>query len=315
MRRNHLFILCMLVCSPIWAQVHDVYVAEKVMVQRCKLDGGYARAVAVGYPGGFNYAFDAIRCAPVYAWWGGYIDFSGEVTGRGGKGSKVLGLRRSLGTDAVPLRIGDADTLPDLVEFNGYRRDAKSGEPTFLFEVNGVAVEQKITSSVQGEVVLELHFPKTGTQTRYYHLDPTVHTSVQLSDSLNWSEDGVIAIPADTRSATISIGLQPADRTFERKQVEMSGEMVFKNFCNACHSTDGTKLIGPGFQDLWGRESIVTVGGLTRTVEVDEAYVLESISDPQRAIVKGYEQVPMANFSAVLTEDQLNKLVEYMKGL
>lgn len=315
MRQGFFMILLFVACSSLWSQQHDVYVADKVMVQRCKLDGGYARAVAVGYPGGFNYAFDAIRCAPVYAWWGGYIDFSGEVTGRGGKGSKVLGVRRSLGADAVPLRVGIADTLPENVEFNGYRRDAQSGEPTFLFEVDGVAVEQRILSSALDQVDLELHFPKTGTQTRYYLLDPTVHASVQLSDSLSWDKDGVIAIPGHVRSARIEIRLNPSNETFERKVPEMTGEMVFKNFCNACHSTDGTKLIGPGFQDLWGRTSTVSINGATKVVEIDEAYVRESIVEPQLAIVQGYEQVPMANFSAVLTEDQLSNLIDYLKEL
>ena len=315
MKRILLVILLFVAGSSLWAQQHDVYVADKVMVQRCKLDGGYARAVAVGYPGGFNYAFDAIRCAPIYAWWGGYIDFSGEVTGRGGKGSKTLGVRRSLGADAVPLRIGNEDTLPEKIEFNGYRRDAQSGEPTFLFEVDGVVVEQRVQSSAQDEVAIELHFLETGTLTRYYLLDPTVHASVQLSDSLSWSKEGVIAIPGDVRSATIEILLNPTQETFKRKVPEMSGEMVFKNFCNACHSTDGTKLIGPGFQDLWGRTSTVTINGATKVVEIDEAYVRESIVEPQLAIVQGYEQVPMANFSAVLTDDQLSKLMEYLKGL
>ena len=315
MKRMLLIILLLGACSSLWAQMHDVYVADKVMVQRCKLDGGYARAVAVGYPGGFNYAFDAIRCAPVYAWWGGYLDFSGEVTGRGGKGSKVLGVRRSLGADAVPMRIGNAGKLPEKVEFNGYRRDAQSGEPTFLFEVDGVAVEQRILSSAQQEVVIELHFPKNGTQTRYYLLDPTVHASVQLSDPLSWSKDGVIAIPGNARSARIDIRLKRTQKIFERKVPEMTGEMVFKNFCNACHSTDGTKLIGPGFQDLWGRTSTISINGTTKVVEIDEAYVRESIVEPQLAIVQGYEQVPMANFSTVLTEDQMDRLIEYLKGL
>jgi len=315
MRRSFLISIVFLSASVLFGQVHDVYVADKVMVQRCKLDGGYSRAVAVGYPGGFNYGFDAVRCAPIYAWWGGYIDFSGEVTGRGGKGSKVLGIRRSLGVDAVPMRIGNADTIPDEIEFNGYRRDALDGEPTFLFEVDGVAVEQRIRSASQDEVVLELNFPKTGTQTRYYQLDPTVHASVQLSDPLSWSKDGVIAIPGAVHAATIAIQLKPTNKTFERKIPEMTGEMVFKNFCNACHSTDGTKLIGPGFQDLWGRESIVSINGASKIVQIDEAYLRESIVEPQLAIVEGYEQVPMANFSAVLTEDQINKLVEYLKKL
>ena len=314
---RQIVILGFLLLTSAWArgQIHDVYVANKVMVQRCKLEGGYVRAVAVGHPGGFNYAFDAVRCTPIYAWWGGYIDFSGEVTGRGGKGSKVLGIRRTFAVDKVPLRIGDPGTLPELIEFHGYRRDTQTGEPTFLFEVDGIAVEQKVVSPGADQLTIELQFPENGDDTRFYHLDPALHASVQLSDSLTWSQEGVIEIPGNVRSATIAIRLKPSDKTFERKVPEMTGEMVFKNFCNACHSTDGTKLIGPGFQDFWGRESTVIVNGSTIVVKIDESYVRESIVDPQLAIVEGYEQVPMANFSAVLTSDQIDNLVEYLKGL
>ncbi len=315
MRMVLILYVFLLAAAALSAQMHDVYVADKVMVQRCKLEGGYSRAVAVGYPGGFNYAFDAVRCAPIYVWWGGYIDFSGEVTGRGGKGSKVLGIRRSLGVNSVPLRIGNADTIPDKIEFNGYRRDAQSGEPTFLFEVDGVVVEQRVVSTAADQVTIELLFPNAESSKRYYLLDSTEHASVQLSDSLSWSEDGVIAIPGDVHTTTISVRLNPTNETFERKVPEMSGEMVFKNFCNACHSTDGTRLIGPGFQNLWGRETTVTIDGTTKVVQVDEAYVRESIVNPQLAIVEGYEQVPMANFSAILTSEQTDRLVDYLKSL
>ena len=48
---------------------------------------------------------------------------------------------------------------------------------------------------------------------------------------------------------------------------------------------------------------------------MDEAYVRESIMKPQAAIVKGYELVPMADFSAVLTKEQIESLIGYLQEL
>ena len=36
---------------------------------------------------------------------------------------------------------------------------------------------------------------------------------------------------------------------------------------------------------------------------------------PQAPIVKGYELVPMADFSAMLTRDQIESLIEYLREL
>ena len=48
-------------------QATDITVGEKTLVQRCLIEGPSSRMIAVGNPGGFNYAFDALHCTPVYA--------------------------------------------------------------------------------------------------------------------------------------------------------------------------------------------------------------------------------------------------------
>jgi cytochrome c oxidase subunit II len=49
-------------------------------------------------------------------------------------------------------------------------------------------------------------------------------------------------------------------------------------------------------------------------VKADEAYIRESILQPQAKIVKGYEPV-MPTFQGLVTEDQVLQLVEYVKSL
>lgn len=309
------FILLFLGCSLAGQEYRDIYVADKVMVQRTNLGGPASRMISVGHPGGFNYAFNAVNCAPRFVWFGGFLDFSGEANGRGGKGGKVLGIKRTLGIEAVPFRVENPDSLPVSLVFGGYRRDSDTGDPTFLIEVDGVSVEQRLLSNDPDVVKIELMFPKPTQVMMYYRLDSSVHSDVELSEGLRWGAPSVIEIPVKTSRATLTIALKPTDKTFTRKEPNLSGEQVFKNFCNACHSTDGTKLIGPSFDGLWGRTQTVTREGKTETIIVDEHYLHESIMEPQAAVVTGFELVPMADFSSVLTEVQLERLVGYLRTL
>ncbi len=52
-----------------------------------------------------------------------------------------------------------------------------------------------------------------------------------------------------------------------------------------------------------------------KVAEQEAPYIRESILKPQAAIVKGYEAVPMADFSAVLTNEQGETLISYLRGL
>ena len=64
-----------------------------------------------------------------------------------------------------------------------------------------------------------------------------------------------------------------------------AGEKLFKaKGCNACHSVDGSKLVGPTFKGLWGRNEETSGGAVT----VDMAYFKESILQPMAKIVKDY---------------------------
>ncbi len=291
---------------------------DRVRVQRCVLPSSPSkRMVAVGLPGGINYAFDATHCAPVYFWRGEFLDLSGEILGRGGKAGKILGTKQSLGIGQVPLRIGAADVEPESIRFRGYRRAADSGAPTFLFEVDGVVVEQQVAMNQVGELVATLRFGGGDREVDcYYHIDPQAHQTVVLSESVSWLRPGVIRIPASVEELTVTMQLRPSPKPFVRKKQTLSGEQIYKAYCSACHSLDGSKLIGPSFKDCLGSEREVVIrDGQAATITIDEGYIRESITDPQAAVVKGYELVPMADFTAALSDADIDRLVEYIKGL
>ena len=90
---------------------------------------------------------------------------------------------------------------------------------------------------------------------------------------------------------------------------DISGARMFKNFgCAGCHedSNQGPSLVG-----IYGKEEELDNG---ETVTVDEAYLRESILDPNAKIVKGYQPI-MPNFDAQLDEDEVGILIEYIRSL
>lgn len=82
--------------------------------------------------------------------------------------------------------------------------------------------------------------------------------------------------------------------------------------CLACHSVDGTKLVGPTWRGLFGHE--VSLEGGT-TVVADEAYLRNSIVDPAAQIVRGYPNVMPATYRDQLSPEQIQAIIEYIKSL
>ena len=92
----------------------------------------------------------------------------------------------------------------------------------------------------------------------------------------------------------------------------MLGEEAYRKYgCNACHSIDGSQLVGPTWLGLYGTEEALEGGG---TATVDEAYIVESIKEPNARITKGFTAGLMPATLGV-TDDEILHIVEYMKTL
>jgi cytochrome c oxidase subunit 2 len=90
-----------------------------------------------------------------------------------------------------------------------------------------------------------------------------------------------------------------------------TGEKVFAELgCGTCHRSDAQGR-GPNLQGLFGKSVRLEDG---RTVTADENYIRESILDPGAKIVNGYRPV-MPTFQGLVSEEQLNALVAYVKSL
>lgn len=94
------------------------------------------------------------------------------------------------------------------------------------------------------------------------------------------------------------------------------GEAIMKaQGCFACHTTDGTKLIGPSYLNLLGSQQVVIKGGKEETITVDAAFIKESIIDPGANIAKGYPAGLMQSYRSTVSDDDINNIVEYLKTL
>lgn len=87
------------------------------------------------------------------------------------------------------------------------------------------------------------------------------------------------------------------------------GEILYQRNCKVCHTIDGKNLTGPSFKGLWGKEEEMNDGS---RVIVDEAYVRESLNEPNKRIVKGYQGV-MTPFK--LQDYEYEGLFAYLKSL
>ena len=90
-----------------------------------------------------------------------------------------------------------------------------------------------------------------------------------------------------------------------------AGEIVAaNNACTACHTTDGTKLVGPSWKGLFGRIEAMNDGS---SVTVNEEYLAESIRTPKAKVVQGFaDTMPEFGF---LTNKEVESLIAYIKSL
>ena len=92
---------------------------------------------------------------------------------------------------------------------------------------------------------------------------------------------------------------------------EWGQQLVQQNACTTCHSTDGSKMVGPTWKGVFNHDVQLSNGS---TVTADEAYLRESILEPNAKIVNGYQPV-MPAFKGQLNDEQINAIIEYLKTL
>lgn len=92
--------------------------------------------------------------------------------------------------------------------------------------------------------------------------------------------------------------------------------LLKQNACITCHSQDGSKIVGPSFKGLYGKkETVVTESGEEIEIVADDAYILQSIYEPNAHIVKGFNKGLMISYKDRLSQEDVQKIIEYIKTL
>ncbi len=108
----------------------------------------------------------------------------------------------------------------------------------------------------------------------------------------------------------LSLGLLSCTASKEPASVPNPGQALLNSKgCLACHSVNGQPGIAPTFLKLYGKTETLTDGS---RIEVDEAYLRESIQKPAAKVVQRFQPVMPV---VPLTESELTQIVDYLKTL
>ena len=104
-------------------------------------------------------------------------------------------------------------------------------------------------------------------------------------------------------SQTTSLPTNPVER----------GDLLTQQFgCRACHSIDGTIVVGPSWKGIFGSQELLADGS---TVLVDREYIVESIREPGAKIVAGFQNLMPANIGASLSDAQIEDIIAFIESL
>ena len=101
----------------------------------------------------------------------------------------------------------------------------------------------------------------------------------------------------------------------KKADTNLGHKVIEKNGCIACHSVDGSKMVGPTFKGLYDSSVEVSTDGTVHKIIADNAYIKSSIVDPNKDIVTGYPKGLMKSYNHIITDQDIQLVSEYLKTL
>ncbi|MDT8443903.1 MAG: cytochrome c oxidase subunit II [Desulfuromonadales bacterium] len=95
--------------------------------------------------------------------------------------------------------------------------------------------------------------------------------------------------------------------------VNKGKSLAENNGCLGCHSTDGSRRVGPSFKGLMGSERTVVKDGQEITLSADADYLIRAIREPGVEIVQGYPAAMPP--SPQLSDDDIKALQAWLESL
>lgn len=105
---------------------------------------------------------------------------------------------------------------------------------------------------------------------------------------------------------------QEGQKEKEAKPPALGIQLFREKGCQACHSIDGTPLVGPTVKGLFGKTVTVITDGKERQVVADETYLRKSLLEPNADVVKGFPPIMPAQ---KMTDEELTEIINYLKEL
>jgi cbb3-type cytochrome oxidase cytochrome c subunit len=209
-------------------------------------DGAGTKAIAVGFPAGVSFAFDADACRVSYAWEGNFLDASPVWNNRGGAPAKLLGPKFLTPPKGPPWAVTAGRTPPDFdarakdfafgapvpneeiykgprhVHFDGYAL-ADDGSPTFRYRVGDgdvkdeLAVRETVRPAKGGLAVgltraFQVEVPAARTAwllAGTTTAEPRVVGATVAPDSEVPANGTKVVLPADGRAVVLTVGAAP----------------------------------------------------------------------------------------------------------
>jgi cytochrome c oxidase subunit 2 len=140
----------------------------------------------------------------------------------------------------------------------------------------------------------------TATKAGRYHLFCAEYCGTKHSGMIGW----VTAMEPSDFQAWLSGG--PAEDSPVAAGAKLFGDLA----CNTCHMTDSQGR-GPMLTNLFNSQVELQSGA---RVLADEAYIRESIVNPQAKVVAGFQPI-MPTFQGLVTEEQLLQIIAYVRSL
>jgi len=128
--------------------------------------------------------------------------------------------------------------------------------------------------------------------------------------------DGVAYLQAQKGMTVAAASTTTTDTATEnvitQDPVKRGEQLAQEQGCMACHATTGERRVGPGWGGLYNTQDHKTSAGL---VLVDEAYLRESILDPNAQITDGYVPGLMPPYAGLLSDEDVDAIVAYIAHL
>ncbi len=159
----------------------------------------------------------------------------------------------------------------------------------------------------EGEVAKLIAFMKYSAAMNNEGWPPEVRTG-SIEKRLALAKGASQAIPV--AASMVAIG---GDRSNSSSNLVAQGEKLVSEYgCTACHASDSTRKIGPGWGGLYNSEVELLDGSI---VKADKAYLTEAILNPSAQVVAGYPAGVMPEYINLIKEDETEAMLAYLISL